>query len=136
MQRLQTHMGGCHCGAVQFEVYAPSELKVSECNCSICYKSGFLGVIVPKAQFKLTSPSNTLSTYTFNTGTAKHHFCHKCGIKSFYIPRSHPEGVSVNLRCLDKANISTVHIKPFDGQNWERYYPEGQAENYPMAEPF
>jgi hypothetical protein len=59
-------------------------------------------------------------TYTFNTGTARHLFCRHCGIKSFYVPRSNPDGYSVNVRCLDRATIEHVEIEPFDGVHWER----------------
>ena len=113
------HMGGCHCGRVRFEVEAPAALEVQECNCSICGKSGYLHLIVPKSRFKLLQGAEFLSTYTFNTGVAQHLFCKVCGIKSFYIPRSNPDGFSVNARCLDPQTIASIKITQFDGQNWE-----------------
>ncbi|GAB4367035.1 MAG: GFA family protein [Methylohalobius sp. ZOD2] len=113
------HRGGCHCGTVTFEVEAPENLKVSECNCSICAKSGYLHLVVPRSRFRLLSGAENLETYTFGTNTAKHLFCKTCGIKSFYIPRSHPEGISVNARCLEGSTVQSIHAKPFDGQNWE-----------------
>src|SRR5438270_11314211 len=69
------HAGGCHCGRVRFEVTAPAEISVEECNCSICAKAGFLHLIVQKADFRLLRGEESLATYTFNTGTAKHVFC-------------------------------------------------------------
>jgi hypothetical protein len=116
---LRLHTGGCHCGAVRFEVEAPAEVEVQECNCSICRASGHLHLIVPRERFHLLSGEEQLSRYTFNTGTAQHLFCRVCGIKSFYRPRSHPDGVSVNLRCLDEGSLEKVRIAPFDGRNWE-----------------
>ena len=113
------HRGGCHCGAVKFEVEAPEDLEVSECNCSICSKSGYLHLIVPKTRFHLISGEGNLETYTFDTHEAKHLFCKICGIKSFYIPRSHPDGISVNVRCLDDSTIRSINIEQFDGKNWE-----------------
>ena len=113
------HKGGCHCGQVKYEVEAPESLEVTECNCSICSKSGYLHLIVEKSQFKLLSGGESLSTYTFDTHEAKHLFCKHCGIKSFYIPRSHPDGVSVNVRCLDDSTIQSMNIRQFDGKNWE-----------------
>ena len=113
------HKGGCHCGQVKYEVEAPENLEVTECNCSICSKSGYLHLIVAKSQFKLLSGDDSLSIYTFDTHEAKHLFCKNCGIKSFYIPRSHPEGVSVNVHCLDEATIQSMDIQQFDGKNWE-----------------
>jgi hypothetical protein len=113
------HTGGCHCGAVRYEVEAPQDLEVTECNCSICSKSGYLHLIVPAARFRLLSGEDRLETYRFDTGEARHLFCRTCGIKSFYIPRSHPDGISVNARCLDPETISSIHVQPFDGRNWE-----------------
>jgi hypothetical protein len=114
------HTGGCHCGRVRFEVSAPAELEVSDCNCSICAKSGYLHLIVSKPQFRLLSGAEALTTYQFNTGTARHLFCSICGIKSFYVPRSHPDGYSVNARCLDPGTVRAMTIKPFNGQEWEK----------------
>jgi hypothetical protein len=113
------HSGGCHCGRVRFEVTAPARLEVTDCNCSICSKFGFLHLIVSADQFVLVAGRGDLTTYTFNTGVAKHTFCSHCGVKSFYIPRSHPDGVSVNARCIDSETIESMSITPFDGRNWE-----------------
>ena len=122
------HTGGCHCGRVRFEVLAPARLDVSECNCSICSKTGFLHLIVPKERFRLLSGSDALATYTFNTGTARHLFCSTCGIKSFYVPRSHPDGYSVNARCLDEGTVQRLNVRQIDGRNWEKQYPAGRGE--------
>jgi hypothetical protein len=120
----RTHTGGCHCGRVRFEVLAPSDIEVSDCNCSICSKTGFLHLIVPADRFKLLSGGDALTTYSFNTGIAKHFFCATCGVKSFYIPRSHPDGVSVNARCIDAGSIASMLVQPFNGLEWEK----GRAE--------
>lgn len=121
------HSGGCHCGRVRFEVIAPSRLSVSECNCSICSKSAYLHLIVPKSRFRLLQGEEFLKAYTFNTGVAKHLFCSVCGIKSFYIPRSHPDGYSVNARCLDEGTVEAMMIEQINGREWERQYPEGRG---------
>jgi hypothetical protein len=114
-----THTGGCHCGLVRFEVIAPARIEAAHCNCSICEKSGFLHLIVPAHRFKLVSGADVLTTYSFNTHTAKHLFCSRCGIKSFYVPRSHPDGFSVNVHCLDRSSVESVTATPFDGRDWE-----------------
>ncbi len=111
---LVTHRGGCHCGAVAFEVQAPARVTVSDCNCSICRMSGYLHLIVPQERLRLLRGAEALTTYSFNTGTARHLFCRHCGVKSFYVPRSNPDGYSVNLRCLDAATLEQVVIEPFD----------------------
>jgi hypothetical protein len=116
---LVTHRGGCHCGAVAFEVDAPAALELYDCNCSICAMTGFLHLIVPQDRFRLLRGAESLTEYTFNTGVARHLFCRRCGIKSFYVPRSHPDGISVHARCLDPATVTGMRITPYDGRNWE-----------------
>ena len=123
-RELITHRGGCHCGRVQFEVDAPEELEVNLCNCSICSMTAYLHLIVPTSRFRLVQGEEDLATYTFNTGVAQHRFCGVCGIKSFYVPRSNPDGISVNVRCLDPETIALVRITDFDGRNWEEHADE------------
>lgn len=118
------HKGGCHCGQVRFEVMAPTEIEAIECNCSMCGKSGFLHLIVPKSRFQLLQGEENLTTYTFNTGVAKHFFCKVCGVKSFYVPRSNPNGYSINVRCLDPTTVTSVKVTQFDGRNWEQHGAE------------
>lgn len=108
------HKGGCHCGRVRFQVSAPAELDIVECDCSICRMTGFLHLIVPRSQFELMKGEDELATYTFNTGVARHYFCSVCGVKSFYVPRSHPDGISVNVRCLDEGTVEGMTTKQFD----------------------
>jgi hypothetical protein len=110
--------GGCHCGRVKFEIEIPDAIEVHRCNCSICQKSGYLHLIVQADNFRLLSGKEQLSEYTFHTGQARHLFCKHCGIKSFYVPRSHPDGFSVNLNCLVVPDDVEVTIEAFDGQNW------------------
>jgi hypothetical protein len=121
------HTGGCHCGRVRFEVLAPANIEVSECDCSICSKAGYLHLIVPGERFKLLTGQESLSEYSFNTHTAKHLFCSVCGVKSFYVPRSHPDGVSVNARCLDEGTVTHMSIRKSDGKDWEKQYPGGRG---------
>ena len=114
MSALATHRGGCHCGRVRFEVEAPVLPEVVECNCSVCRMTGFLHLIVPATRFRLLSGAEELTDYRFNTGTAQHLFCSHCGIKSFYVPRSHPDGFSVNARCIEGLDLAALRVIPFD----------------------
>ena len=116
---LVTHRGRCHCGAVAFEVDAPARLRASDCNCSICRMSGYQHLIVPRAHFRLLKGADSLTEYRFNTGTARHLFCRHCGVKSFYVPRSNPDGYSVNVRCLDPATIEHLEFELFDDRQRE-----------------
>jgi hypothetical protein len=114
------YRGGCHCGRVRFEVDAPARLEALDCNCSMCSKTAYLHLIVAKSAFRLVEGADALTTYRFNTGAAQHLFCSVCGIKSFYVPRSHPDGYSVNARCLDGIELAAIAVTPFDGRHWER----------------
>ena len=127
---MTTHTGSCHCGSVQFEVDAPANLQATRCNCSICNMSGFLHLFVSRQNFRLLKGEDALTTYTFNTGVAKHTFCKHCGIKSFYVPRSHPDGLSVNVNCLAASTIQSLQEVPFDGRNWQ----ENIAELSPISD--
>ena len=108
------HSGGCHCGAVKVEVEAPTRIVASDCNCSICRMSGYLHLIVPRSRFRLLQGADELTEYKFNTGAARHLFCGRCGVKSFYVPRSNPDGYSVNVRCLDSSTIEHIEVRLFD----------------------
>ena len=114
------YQGSCHCGAVTFEIEAPETIECQDCNCSICSKAGFLHLILPLSKFKLLSGQDNLTTYTFNTGVAKHTFCSRCGVKPFYTPRSNADGIDINVRCLDPVPSNLV-VEKFDGQNWEQH---------------
>lgn len=114
------HRGGCHCGRVRFVALGPRALAVLDCNCSICRMSGYLQWIVAAGQFRLLSGADDLHSYRFGSGIAQHQFCRHCGIKAFYIPRSHPDGIDINVRCLDDDPERELIISAFDGRNWEQ----------------
>jgi len=113
--------GGCHCGAVRFEIAIAESgrLDMLDCNCSICAKSGYLHLIVGHRDFHLLHGRDQLTSYRFGTGAAEHLFCRICGIKSFYQPRSHPDCWSVNFRCLEGTQGLKTRVRAFDGRNWE-----------------
>jgi hypothetical protein len=113
--------GGCHCGAVRFETLLPEAVTAQGCNCSICEMTGFVHLIVPESRFRMISGGEALTNYVFSTGVARHLFCSTCGIKSFYRPRSNPDGWSVNARCLDDPDALDIRIESFDGRNWEAH---------------
>ena len=115
---MASSSGGCHCGRVRFEVRGTPD-EVSECNCSVCARKAYLHWIVPRAAFQLVAGENDLATYRFNTGVAQHHFCRHCGVASFYVPRSNPDSIDVNARCLDGVDVAVLPRRSFDGRNWE-----------------
>ena len=115
---MRTMEGGCHCGRVRFRVTAELD-RVTICNCSVCTKKGIWHLIVRPEHFELLSGRDDLTTYTFNTGVAKHTFCKHCGVHPFYVPRSDPDKIDVNARCLDDIDLAAVLVKQFDGKHWE-----------------
>jgi hypothetical protein len=118
---LVTHRGGCHCGRVRFEVDAPADIEALDCNCSMCRLSGFLHLIVPRSAFRLLTEPDALAEYRFGSGVARHLFCRVCGIKSFHVPRSNPDGFDVNVRALERGSIVALKVTPFDGEHWEQH---------------
>jgi len=119
----KTYRGGCHCGRVSFEAFGTIE-DVARCNCSICMKKGYLHWIIPREAFRLLTSTEDLATYRFNTGVAQHHFCPTCGVASFYVPRSDPDKIDVNVRCLEDVDPGRVRLRTFDGRNWEAAFEE------------
>ena len=115
---MQTYEGACHCGHVRFRVHAELS-RVDVCNCSICTKKGFVHWIVEPAQFELLAGGDELTSYRFNTGVAEHKFCKHCGIHTFYTPRSDPDKIDVNVRCLEGIDLAQLELRHFDGKNWE-----------------
>ncbi|WP_271077570.1 GFA family protein [Aurantiacibacter sp. MUD61] len=110
--------GGCHCGAVQFSFAMPDEPLIRRCNCSICAMKGIVMLDVPKTDVEVTQGKDALSTYTFGSGVAKHHFCSKCGIHVLQELRSEPDNVAVSYACIDDVSIYELPEVPvFDGQN-------------------
>ena len=120
MESTTTVRGGCHCGAVRFEAQVGSIVSASCCNCSICRMCGFQHLIVPASRFNLIAGEQELHEYQFKTRTARHLFCRNCGIKSFYVPRSNPDGYSLNVRCLELPENSSLELTEFDGRNWSK----------------
>jgi hypothetical protein len=116
---LETREGGCHCGRVRFRARIDLE-QMSQCNCTICTKKGIVHLGAAPEDFELLNGKDSLTVYTFGTGVAQHAFCSHCGVHAFYIPRSQPDRVSVNARCLD--GVDGPSLKPtgfFDGHHWE-----------------
>ena len=115
---MRTYTGSCHCGRVRFEV-DDDLASVVVCNCSICTRKGYLHLIVPRERFRLLAGADDLTTYRFGTMTAQHTFCRHCGVAGFYVPRSHPDRIDVNVRCLDGVDPTALATRTFDGRNWE-----------------
>lgn len=121
---MTARRGGCHCGAVRFE--AEGELEgIEVCNCSICTMKGYVHWYVPRDRFRLLTEDPPVTTYRFGTGKAQHHFCRECGVAPFYVPRSDPDKIDVNVRCLDGITLAEIEALPttrFDGEHWEDAY--------------
>ena len=115
----QRYEGSCQCGRVRFVVQGDLA-AATLCNCSMCTKKAFVHLIVPPADFELSAGQAELTTYTFNTGVARHQFCATCGVHPFYVPRSDPDKIDVNVRCLHGVDLGELRLPTFDGRNWEQ----------------
>ena len=111
--------GACHCGDVRFRVTGELS-RATVCNCSMCTKKGFVHWVVEPAQFTLLAGKDALASYRFGTRIAEHKFCRRCGIHPFYTPRSDPDKVDVNVRCLEGVDWDRLELIGFDGQHWEQ----------------
>ncbi|XP_043692479.1 centromere protein V isoform X2 [Telopea speciosissima] len=129
------HNGGCHCKQVRWQVQAPKSVVAWKCNCSDCDMRGNIHFIVPATCFELLGESKeSLTTYTFGTHMAKHTFCKVCGITSFYIPRSNPDGIAVTVRCVEPGTLDHIEIRHFDGRNWGRSYNNSSISSFSKVE--
>jgi hypothetical protein len=117
-QEPRTYQGGCHCGAVRYQVTAVLDGAIT-CNCSICSKTGTALTFVPAAQFTLTSGEDSLTDYQFGRKHIHHLFCRRCGVRSF-ARGNRPDGsamCAINVRCLDGVDLDAVETKRFDGRS-------------------
>lgn len=113
-----TYTGGCHCGAVRYQVTLDSSQPVIQCNCSLCSRTGTLLAFVSPDQFTLEAGDGSLTDYQFNKHVIHHVFCNICGIRSF----AHGLGpggpmIAINARCLDGVDPDTLAIAAFDGKS-------------------
>ncbi|HEX2115311.1 MAG TPA: GFA family protein [Alphaproteobacteria bacterium] len=118
MPEMKTYTGGCHCGAVRYEVRTDLS-QVIACNCSICTKRGSMLTFVPEDQFKLLMGEGILKDYQFNHKVIHHLFCPTCGIESF-AKGTMPDGkkmAAINVRCLDGVDLNALKPTPFDGRS-------------------
>jgi hypothetical protein len=103
---------------VTFEVRANLDY-VLDCNCSLCRRRGALWHPASESELRILTGESDLTLYQFNTKTAKHYFCSYCGVHPFTRPRLDPSRWGVNVRCLDGVDLSSIAVRPFDGENWE-----------------
>ncbi|TDR22467.1 GFA family protein [Marinicella litoralis] len=119
--------GGCHCGAIKFHATVDINSTILVCNCSVCSMTGFHHLIVPHDQFKLLTEVQSLTSYRFNSKQANHLFCSRCGVKSFYQPRSHPDCWSINAHCIKGYVATEWKHELFDGKNWTQAHNNLQS---------
>ena len=119
------YYGGCHCKKVQYSFFCPGEVSILVCNCSICCLIDYQHLFIEQAKFHLVNGQKSLNSYQFGTNTAEHLFCRRCGIKSFYRPRSHPDSISINFRCVS-VPPKIKQIIDFDGRNHEEAMKNSQ----------
>jgi hypothetical protein len=118
------HAGGCHCGAVRFEVELDLGAGGSMCNCTVCTKVAAVAAIVPPSAFVLLAGDASLSTYEWGGKVSRRRFCKQCGVHCFangHLDVLGGDYVSVNLNCLDDFDRGALTITYWDGRhnNWQ-----------------
>lgn len=119
MSEAKTYSGGCHCGAVRYEVTTDLGQTIT-CNCSICAKTGTVLTFVPAERFRLLAGADALRDYQFAQKRIHHLFCATCGIRSFARGAT-PDGAemyAVNLRCVDGVDLDALSPTPVDGRRF------------------
>ncbi|MCL1039352.1 GFA family protein [Shewanella submarina] len=113
------HQGQCHCGSVRFSVRLPNGLiDPRRCNCSMCRRRGAIVASVELADLTIEQGEEFLSLYQFNTNTAKHYFCSRCGIYTHHQRRSNPKLYAINIACLDGVDPFVLKNVPvLDGED-------------------
>ena len=118
MAEAKRYRGGCHCGAVRYEITANLDAALS-CNCSICVKRGALWTYVRPGEFDLLAGESELVDYQFNQRVIHHLFCRRCGVGSFSRGRGEDgsEGIGINVRCLDDIEVDALPLTHYDGKS-------------------
>ncbi len=119
MAETKSYKGGCHCGAVSYEVETDLA-QVIECNCSHCSRKGFLLAFTPVSAFTLKTGEGALADYLFNKHAIRHRFCSSCGVQSFAEGKM-PDGTetrAINVRCLEGVDLAALTITPVDGKSF------------------
>ncbi|WP_028885297.1 GFA family protein [Teredinibacter turnerae] len=116
---MPIHKGQCHCGGVKFTVNLPNGLvEPRRCNCSMCRRRGAVVASVALKDLTIIEGEALLSLYQFNTNTAKHYFCARCGIYTHHQRRSNPELYAFNIACLDGIDPFVLkHVPVLDGED-------------------
>ena len=110
----RTYRGGCHCGAIAFEIETDFP-ELTTCDCSICRRRNALMVKVHESRFRLLAGADALVEYRFHTRTARHFFCGTCGIYPFHRKRSAPDCYGVNVFCLDDFDPTGIPVRATAG---------------------
>ncbi len=111
------YKGSCHCGAIKFEFEGPAIESGVKCNCSICRRKGAMmsSFLLASSEIRISAAEDSLSTYEFGSGIAKHHFCKKCGIYTFHQTLRKVGHYRVNIGCLDGVDSINLPYEVFDG---------------------
>lgn len=117
---MPDYQASCHCGAVTFRVSTEAPIaKALRCNCSICSRKGapMSNEVFDKAELQIEAKPDDLGLYQFGAKTAKHFFCHKCGIYTFHETARFPGKYRVNLGCIDELDSVNLPFDVFDGRH-------------------
>lgn len=119
----KSYLGGCHCGAVRYEVDLDLNVGTFKCNCSICTKvRNWVAMVAPDG-FRLLAGEQALSDYQFGVKKLHHLFCRHCGVHSFGWGEAAELGgkfYAVHVNCLETVESAELLAAPvtfIDGRN-------------------
>ncbi|MBC7940613.1 MAG: GFA family protein [Chitinophagaceae bacterium] len=117
---MTKHLGSCHCGGVKFEIDTEQPLgPFFKCNCSLCSRKGAVMGAAPRSALTLTAGADLISTYTWNTHEAQHHFCRVCGIYTHHAMRGETQSVGINMACIEGIDVYALgDVEVGNGKNW------------------
>jgi hypothetical protein len=119
-----TTEGSCHCGAIRFEVETPPA-TVTECNCSVCRRTGVLWAYYSPGQVRFVAGDNATDVYIWGDRSLRLHRCKVCGLITHWAPLDKTlDRMGVNARLMDPAVLAAARVRKIDGADTWKYLGE------------
>ena len=113
-------VASCHCGRATIHLPRKPD-SVTECNCSLCSKTGFRGVYFRSDELVIDGDFDSYVRSDLSQAYLATHRCSCCGVATHWTPLGEPphERMGVNARLIDPALLEGVTVQKVDGANWD-----------------